>query len=424
MRVDVAVLPGDGIGPEVTREAVRVLGAVAETSDVSFEREEHPIGGAGIEEHGTPLPEETLDACRAADAVLLGAVGGPEWNEADPGPEAGLLELRRRLGVFVNLRPVRTYPVSEQLSPVKAGRLADVDLLFVRELSAGLYAGEGEIKGAAPGSREAYDAMLYDETEIRAVVDVALRRAGQRSGRLTSVDKANVLACSRLWRRIVDERAEASKAASPEFEHRLVDSFAMDLIRDPQAYDVVVTSNLFGDVLSDLAANLAGSIGFLPSASLPRGGPGIFEPVHGSAPDIAGTGQASPVGAILSAAMLLDDLGLEEEARRVRDAVDGALQSDQPIRGQVGSVVVEEIHHGQAGEEVREQPPTEPSAGTEPSCPSGNRGAQNPADRPTDGSLSSGVLRRIFGSVQQERLNRRSPMSHHPFQPQGGRCRR
>ncbi|HUG99045.1 MAG TPA: 3-isopropylmalate dehydrogenase [Gammaproteobacteria bacterium] len=314
----IALLPGDGIGPEVTAAARDVLAAVARTFGRRFEFREAAIGGCAIDACGTPLPDETLAACRQADAVLLGAVGGPRWSDpsAPVRPEQGLLALRRALGVYANLRPITTHPALFAASPLKDRLLAGVDILFVRELTGGIYFGEKQ-----RSMDTASDLCTYTRAEIERVVRLACRLARQRRGIVTSIDKANVLETSRLW------RETATRIARKEFpdvgvEHILVDAAAMQLIQDPRRYDVVVTENMFGDILTDEASVISGSIGMLPSASLADEGPGLYEPIHGSAPDIAGRGIANPCGAILSAALLLrHSLGLESEALAVERAV-------------------------------------------------------------------------------------------------------
>jgi 3-isopropylmalate dehydrogenase len=326
MRAHVVLLPGDGIGPEVVAAGRAVLEKVAALSGHAFEFEPHPIGGIAIDETGAPLPATTLAACRAADAALLGAVGGPKWDDpkAAVRPEQGLLAIRRELGLFANLRPVRVWPELADASPLKNDRLAGVDILFVRELTGGLYFGARAREALPGGGERAYDTMVYTDGEVRRVVALAFRLAAARRRRVTSVDKANVLESSRLWRRVAIEVA----AAHPDIalEHQLVDSCAMRLLTAPAGFDVVVTENMFGDILTDEAAVLAGSLGLLPSASLGEGTFGLYEPIHGSAPDIAGKGLANPVGTILSAAMLLrHSLGLTAEAAAVDRAVDAVL---------------------------------------------------------------------------------------------------
>ncbi len=311
----IVLLPGDGIGPEIIAPAVEVLNAVAE-----LEYEEHVFGGAAIDAHGVALTDETLAACRRADAVLLAAVGGPKWDTTDPDrprPEQGLLGLRKGLGLYANLRPVRPLPALYDASPLKRERIEGTDLLVVRELTGGIYFGE-----KTRTADSASDVCAYTRGEIERIARVAF---GAARSRVTSVDKANVLETSRLWREVVRE-LHAREFPHIELEHTLVDNAAMQLVSSPQHFDVIVTENMFGDILSDEAAMLTGSIGMLPSASLGAGGPGLFEPVHGSAPDIAGTGAANPLAMFLSAAMMLrHGLALEAEAVAVESAVDRAL---------------------------------------------------------------------------------------------------
>jgi 3-isopropylmalate dehydrogenase len=329
MHALIAVLPGDGIGPEVITEARKVLAAAGELFGHTFETREAPIGGAAIDHAGDPLPAETLALCRTAEAVLLGAVGGPRWGPTSKvRPEQGLLALRRALTLFANLRPAAPHPRTARASPLKPEVLRGVDVLVVRELTSGIYFGEKR-----HGADWAQDECRYTAEEIARVVRVAARLALQRSGRLTSVDKANVLATSRLWRDVATHVVE-SEFPQVRLTHELIDSCALRLVQAPSTYDVIVTENLFGDVLTDLAAVLAGSIGMLPSASLGAGRHGLYEPVHGSAPDIAGKGVANPYGAIASVAMMLRhsfDLSREAAAidRAVSAAVDaGALTPD------------------------------------------------------------------------------------------------
>jgi 3-isopropylmalate dehydrogenase len=315
----IVTLPGDGIGPEVLAAALQVLDVVA--PDLTYE--EHLVGGASIDAHGTALTDETLAACRAADAVLLAAVGGPKWDTTDPEkprPEQGLLGLRAGLGLFANLRPVRPLPALYGASPLREEIIARTDLLVVRELTGGIYFGD---KGRSDGG--AYDVCAYSEAEVERIARVGFRAARSR---VTSVDKANVLETSRLWREVV-MRVHSQEFPNVELEHLLVDNAAMRLVAAPRHFDVILTENMFGDILSDEAAMLTGSIGLLPSASLGDGdGPGVFEPVHGSAPDIAGQGVANPLAMILSAALMLrQGLGREEPAAKIESAVDGALDA-------------------------------------------------------------------------------------------------
>jgi len=325
-RYTLAVLPGDGIGPEVTAEAVRVLRAAGDVCGYRFDVAEHPIGAAAYARFGEPLPAATRNAVTQADAVLLGAVGDPAMDRAPHQlrPEAGLLALRKLLGVYANLRPVTVHPGLVHISPLRPERLHGVDLLIVRELTGGLY--YGEPRGREPGA--AVNTLRYSAGEIERVVRVAFEAARRRRRRVTSVDKANVLEVSQLWREVAGR--VGAEYPDVELEHLYVDFAAMRLVADPARLDVLVTENLFGDILSDEAAVLAGSLGLLPSASL-GDGPGLFEPVHGSAPDIAGKGIANPIGAIASAALLLrHGLGLAEAADLVEGAVRAAL--DQGLR--------------------------------------------------------------------------------------------
>jgi 3-isopropylmalate dehydrogenase len=324
MKARIAVLGGDGIGPEVTAVAVAVLRSVATRFEHQFEFSEALIGGAAIDATGSPLPPRTVDACRDSDAVLLGAVGGPRWSA--PGarvrPEQGLLELRSTLGLFANLRPVRVFPSMLDSSPIKSEVVRDVDIMVVRELTGGIYFGRKKRT-----AREAEDVCSYTATEIERVTRVAARLAMERGRRLVSIDKANVLETSRLWREVV-ERVVGTEFPQVTLEHMLVDAAAMHLLRAPRTFDVLLTENMFGDILTDEASMLAGSLGLLPSASLGASRLGVYEPVHGSAPDIAGRGVANPYGAILSAALLLRySLALAEEASAVEGAVVRALEA-------------------------------------------------------------------------------------------------
>jgi 3-isopropylmalate dehydrogenase len=326
VKASIVLLPGDGIGPEVVAEAVRVLEVVARQHGRTFEFAERLVGGCSIDRHGVALTDETLADCRASDAVLLGAVGGPKWDDPAAGvrPEQGLLALRKGLGVFANLRPVRVHPALVGASPLKPEKLAGVDILVVRELTGGLYFGLPKGREQVNGHERAVDTLEYHDYEIRRVVELAFRLAQGRRKRVTSVDKANVLESSRLWRQVATR--VGAEHAGVTLEHMLVDTAAMRLVLSPAHFDVLVTENMFGDILTDEASVLAGSMGMLPSASLGEGGPGLYEPVHGSAPDIAGRGLANPVGTILSAALLLRySLGLEKEAAALEAAVDRAI---------------------------------------------------------------------------------------------------
>jgi 3-isopropylmalate dehydrogenase len=329
MKAKIVLLPGDGIGPEVTYAARDVLAAVAQRFGHRFEFEDKDIGGVAIDAHGDPFPPETFEACRASDAVLLGAVGGPKWEnpKLKRRPEQGLLNLRAGLQVYANLRPVKVLPCLAELSPLKKERVAGVDMMVVRELTGGIYFGAPKFREAQPGGgMRAVDTMEYTDGEVRRVAKIAFELARGRRQKVTSVDKSNVLETSRLWRQVVDEVARDYPGIV--LEHRLVDSAAMRLVMQADSFDVIVTENMFGDILTDEAAVLAGSLGVLPSASIGDGGPGVFEPIHGSAPDIAGKGIANPVGAILSAAMLCrHGLRLDEEALLIEGAVERALEN-------------------------------------------------------------------------------------------------
>jgi 3-isopropylmalate dehydrogenase len=324
IKATIVVLGGDGIGPEVTREGVRVLQAIAARYGHDFTFAEHLIGGAAIDQMQTALPAQTLSACGTADAVLLGAVGGPKWSDpnAKVRPEQGLLALRKGLNLFANLRPVTIHPALLDVSPLKPEVLRDTDIMVVRELTGGIYFGEKRRT-----DEFASDLCSYSVDEIQRVTRVAGRIAQARRKRIVSVDKANVLETSRLWRTTVESvlRAEFADVA---LEHMLVDSAAMHLIRKPSSFDVIVTENMFGDILTDEASMLAGSLGLLPSASLGAGKLGVYEPIHGSAPDIAGRGIANPYAAMLSTAMLLrHSLDLHEEAAAVEKAVAASISA-------------------------------------------------------------------------------------------------
>ena len=326
MKATITLLPGDGVGPEVTAEAAKVLNAVAGKFGHEFRFREALVGGAAIDATGDPLPAETLEAAREADAVLLGAVGGPRWSDpsAKVRPEQGLLRIRKELGLFANLRPVKVFPGLEKASTLKLEVISGVDLVIVRELTGGLYFGEPQGISGEPGAREAVDTLRYTEREIERLVRVGFELARARRKKVASVDKANVLASSRLWRDVAHRVRE--EYPDIEYEDILVDACSMYLVRRPADFDVIVTENMFGDILSDEASMLAGSMGMLPSASLAEGSKGLYEPIHGSAPDIAGKGIANPLAAVLSAAMLLEiSLGLAEEARAVERAVEAFL---------------------------------------------------------------------------------------------------
>ncbi len=330
----IAVLPGDGVGPEVIREAVKVLKCAGGRFGLPLEFEEATVGGAAIDRLGTPLPPVTWRLCEASDAILFGAVGGPKWDSlpVDRRPERGLLSLRKELQLYANLRPVRLFPPLIDASPLKREIVEGTDLLVLRELTGGLYFGEPKGVGPTPNGKgeRGIDTLIYTTPEIERIARIGFQIAAQRRRRVTSVDKVNVLASSQLWRRVVTEAAKAFPDI--ELEHMLVDNCAMQLIRDPRQFDVLLTENTFGDILSDEAAMLAGSIGMLPSASLGEG-PGLYEPIHGSAPDIAGQDKVNPLAAILSAALLLrHSLHHDSAAAAVEQAVAGVLeQGDRTI---------------------------------------------------------------------------------------------
>ncbi len=324
MRYNIAVVPGDGIGPEVVAESIKVLNAIGERFGHEFNCTEVLAGGAAIDEFGECLPKDTLNVCKNSDAVLLGAVGGPKWDNVpgDQRPERALLGLRKELNLYANLRPAMVFQELKDASPLKSEIIGEgLDILIVRELTGGIYFGKHETTEDA-----AYDVEYYSAPEIRRIAITAFDMAMKRSKRVTSVDKANVLDSSRLWRKIVTEVAKDYPEVS--LDHMYVDNAAMQLIRDPGHFDVIVTSNMFGDILSDEASQITGSIGMLPSASLTEGNFGMYEPVHGSAPDIAGTGKANPLATILSAAMMLRyTFALSEEANAIEKAVDDFLKA-------------------------------------------------------------------------------------------------
>ncbi|WP_145196822.1 3-isopropylmalate dehydrogenase [Thalassoglobus polymorphus] len=329
MNAKIVLLPGDGIGPEVTEEGRKILVEVAEKFGHKFEFESHPIGGNAIDDFGDPLPEATLNACRNADGILLGAVGGPKWDDptAKTRPEAGLLKIRKELGLFANLRPITTHEFLLDSSPLRREIVEGTDIFFVRELTGGIYFGDSNLEQNADGSETATSTMVYSTHEIERVVRVAAKAAQGRSGHLTSVDKANVLEASRLWRKVA-ERVVREEFPDLKYDVVLVDAMAMHLISRPSTFDVVVTGNMFGDILTDEGSMLPGSMGLLPSASLGSDGPGLYEPIHGSAPDIAGLGIANPLATILAAAMLLrHSLNLDDEAKAIEAAVDAVLSA-------------------------------------------------------------------------------------------------
>lgn len=352
MQSKIVLLPGDGIGPEVIHQALRVLQAVAQKFGHTFEFSEQLIGGIAIDQTGNALPDATVDACKASDAVLLGAVGGPKWDDpnAKTRPEAGLLKIRKELGLFANLRPIVTFDELLDSSPLKREIIEGTDILFFRELTGGLYFGPSGLEELPDGQQRAYSTAVYTTSEVERIVRMAAQAALKRRGKLTMVDKANVLEASRLWRRV---SAKIMKEEFPTIEYDvvLVDSMAMHLLSRPKSFDVVVTSNMFGDILTDEASMLPGSLGMLPSASLGSDGPGLYEPIHGSAPDIAGKGIANPLATILAAAMMLrHSLGLETEANAIEVAVrkvlaDGHRTADLVRKGQpsLGTVAITDL---------------------------------------------------------------------------------
>ena len=326
MQANIVLLPGDGIGPEIITEAKRVLDKVAERFGHEFTFQSHLMGGCAIDDCGEPLPDVTLDACKSADAILLGAVGGPKWDDprAKTRPEVGLLKIRKELGLFANLRPITPHPALIDASPLKREIVSGVDILFVRELTGGIYFGQS---GRRNDGNEAFNEMTYSVSEVERVVRIAGDAAMRRSKRLTSVDKANVLEVSRLWRETA-ERIIKDEFPEVTYEVVLVDAMAMHLISRPADFDVVVTGNMFGDILTDAASMLPGSLGLLPSASLGDPGPGLYEPIHGSAPDIAGKGIANPLATILASAMMIrHSLQLTEEAMAIESAVANVLEA-------------------------------------------------------------------------------------------------
>ncbi|MEZ6125377.1 MAG: 3-isopropylmalate dehydrogenase [Planctomycetaceae bacterium] len=333
MQANLVLLPGDGIGPEIVSQARRVLEAVASKFGHTFSMTEHPIGGNAIDDFGDPLPQPTVDACKASDAVLLGAVGGPKWDDptAKTRPEAGLLRIRQELGLFANLRPIQTWDELVDASPLKREIVAGTDILFFRELTGGIYFGPSH-RGPHESGEIAGNDMVYTTGEIERIVRLAATAARSRRGHLTSVDKANVLEVSRLWRQTA---ARVMKEEFPDVKYDvvLVDAMAMHLISRPTTFDVVVTGNLFGDILTDEASMLPGSLGLLPSASLGSSGPGLYEPIHGSAPDIAGKNVANPLATFLAVAMLLrHSLNLTAEADAVEKAVADTLKASHRTR--------------------------------------------------------------------------------------------
>jgi 3-isopropylmalate dehydrogenase len=323
MEKNIVVIEGDGIGPEVTRQAVKVLNAVAQTGDHEFHFSYHLMGACAIDKTGNPLPDETIEAALNSDAILFGAIGHPKYDNdptAKVRPEQGLLKLRKSLQLFANIRPVTTYPTLQHLSPLKAKMLEDVDFVIFRELTGGIYFGKKEIN---PEGTRASDDCVYTSEEIERIAHLAFKQAQQRRKKLTLVDKANVLETSRLWRKVVQDIARQYSDVKVEF--LFVDNAAMQIILNPKQFDVILTENMFGDILSDEASVISGSLGLLPSASIGKGS-ALFEPIHGSYPQAAGKDIANPLGSILSAAMLLDHFGLHAEAGLVREATLWTLQ--------------------------------------------------------------------------------------------------
>ncbi|MEI7460524.1 MAG: 3-isopropylmalate dehydrogenase [Pirellula sp.] len=352
MQYKIVLLPGDGIGPEVVQQGVRVLQSIASKFGHHFEFSEHLIGGIAIDETGDALPNSTIVACKSSEAILLGAVGGPKWDDpnAKTRPEAGLLKIRKELGLFANLRPIVTFAELLDSSPLKREIIEGTDILFFRELTGGLYFGPSGLEELPDGQQRAFSTAVYTTSEVERIVRMAAQAALKRRNKLTMVDKANVLEASRLWRR-VSARIMKEEFPSLEYEVVLVDSMAMHLLSRPTSFDVVVTSNMFGDILTDEASMLPGSLGMLPSASLGSSGPGLYEPIHGSAPDIAGKGIANPLATILAAAMLLrHSLGLENEAVSIETAVRSVLAAghrtaDLVRRGQPSLGTIEITDH-------------------------------------------------------------------------------
>lgn len=319
----IAVLPGDGIGPEVTEQALRVIDKLNSDFGCDFQYEQSPVGGAGYDQHGHPLPPQTLELAKSSDAILFGSIGGPKWEqiERDLRPERGLLALRSELKLFSNLRPALLFPELAAASTLKPDVVSGLDIMIVRELTGGIYFGQPRgIKTESDGSRTGYNTLIYNESEIRRIAHSAFKIAVQRNRRVCSVDKANVMEVSELWREVVTE--VGTEYPNVELSHMYIDNACMQLVRAPKQFDVVVTTNLFGDILSDAASMLTGSIGMLPSASLDENNKGLYEPVHGSAPDIAGQNLANPLAMILSTAMMLrSSFDNNELATKIENAV-------------------------------------------------------------------------------------------------------
>jgi 3-isopropylmalate dehydrogenase len=328
MRKRIAVLPGDGVGKEVVKGAVEVLKAIAYRFQHQFEFHYGLIGGEALDLEGTPLPEETISLCRQSDAVMLGAVGGPKWdqNPAHLRPETGLLQIRKELQLYANLRPVKFYPSCVHSSPLKNEVIENADFIIVRELTGGLYFGKPRGRSFQEGEESVVDTLFYQRKEMKRIINLAFQLARKRKRKVTSVDKANVLESSRMWREVAEEVAK--NYPDVKLEHMLVDSAAMQLIKNPKQFDVIVTENMFGDILSDEASMVTGSLGMLPSASLSLSGPHLYEPIHGSAPDIAGQNKANPIACILSAAMMLRySFNMMEEADALERAVEQVLEA-------------------------------------------------------------------------------------------------
>ncbi len=356
MQANIVLLPGDGIGPEIVAEAEKVINEIGRIFSHDFRLSHGEIGGCAIDKYGDPLPDSTLETCRTADAILLGAVGGPKWDDpnAKTRPEVGLLKIRKELELFANLRPIKPHRTLIDASPLKRDIIEGVDILFVRELTGGVYFGDSELR-EEQGQEVALNEMIYRTNEIERVVRVAAKAAMQRSQSLTSVDKANVLEVSRLWRR-VSQDVVSREYSDLNYDVVLVDAMAMHLITRPRDFDVVVTGNLFGDILTDEASVLPGSLGLLPSASLGEDGPGLYEPIHGSAPDIAGQGIANPLATILATAMMFQhSLELPQEAELIEKAVEQVLDaghrtadiaagSESISTSQMGQKVIEAIN--------------------------------------------------------------------------------
>ena len=322
MKKHITLLPGDGIGPEIMAAAKQVIYKIADKEQFEFTTSEHDIGGIAIDNHGEPLPETTIRACEQSDAILLGAVGGPKWTKNEKRPEQGLLQIRKHFNLYANLRPVTIFDALLHASPLKEENVINSDLMIVRELTGGLYFGQPSER--RDGGNSVVDSLTYTRDEMVRIIDTAFKTAMARSKKLTSVDKANVLESSRMWREIVEEISDSYPEVA--VHHELVDAAAMKLITNPTSFDVIVTENLFGDILSDEASVITGSLGVLPSASLNEKDFGLYEPIHGSAPDIAGTNKANPIGMILSVAMMFKySFGLHDQAKAIEDAVDKVL---------------------------------------------------------------------------------------------------